>query len=248
MGNSYEILRELCKVRDDYRAYGKESPISNRGQFIIDFLNANDIEVNINTFDGYLTNIETQFGSSDAGIMFIAHYDIVNLHSDNMNDNSASVAILLNLAKHLKENTPSKRVHIIFTDCEESGGRGARALGNEILAGKFGYIEWVCNLELCGVGSELFIENYTNSLVDKMHSIEPNLGVADVPFNDSVVLRRMEITTICIGLAPLEELQEANKWGYCKHWSYCHKSDDSFERASESDMNRVFEFTLKLIN
>lgn len=247
MVNSYEILREFCKVRDTARAFGKTEPISNRGQFIIDFLRQNEINPNINTFGDNLTNIETSFGDGDLGVMFIAHYDIVNLNSDNMNDNSASVAILLDLARKLKDMKLYQKVHIVFTDCEESGGRGARQLGTEILDGKFGDIDWVCNLELCGVGSELFIENYENHLTDLMNAVEENIGVTRVPFNDSVVLRRMGITTICIGLAPLDQLNETHKWGYCEHWSFCHRDADKFERASENDMNRVLDFTLKLI-
>ena len=92
-------------------------------------------------------------GTSDK--MLIAHHDIVNPISDNVNDDSASIINCLSIKKMRPD------VNVVITDCEEYGKYGAYHLAEKINAGEDGKIAWVLNLELTGKGGEtFFMGNY----------------------------------------------------------------------------------------
>lgn len=67
----------------------------------------------------------------DAAIVLTAHYDHLGVRDGTVfngtDDNASGVAGLLSLAEWLAEHPPLHTVHIVFTDAEEGGLRGARA-------------------------------------------------------------------------------------------------------------------------
>ena len=153
-----------------------ENPITNRVTFIYNYLLDNKIKFNLDTFNdesqrpiyvgkdkvtqkplfnwidvkGRYVNVEIEIKAKEEtheSIMFIAHHDINNVKSQNCNDNTASVSILLQFANDLQKLELNKNIHIVFTDCEEFGGRGSSHLANKINGGAFGNILYVVNLE-----------------------------------------------------------------------------------------------------
>ncbi len=71
-------------------------------------------------------NIVVKLGDQGPTRVFVAHYDTVH-ESPGAIDNAASVAILLEIAKRLKEQPPKNhRVEILFSAAEEVGLVGAR--------------------------------------------------------------------------------------------------------------------------
>ncbi|MGD2043934.1 MAG: M20/M25/M40 family metallo-hydrolase [Acidimicrobiia bacterium] len=87
-------------------------------------------------------------GNGDA-VALVAHYDTVP-ETPGANDNSASVAILLEVAKDLKANEPFKNdMILLFTDGEEPNPRfGSRAFVEE--NPWFGDVAFAVNLEASG--------------------------------------------------------------------------------------------------
>lgn len=87
-------------------------------------------------------------GNGDA-VALVAHYDTVP-ETPGANDDSASVAILLEVARDLKANEPSQNdVILLFTDGEEPSPRfGSRAFVEE--NPWFGDVAFVVNLEASG--------------------------------------------------------------------------------------------------
>jgi hypothetical protein len=255
-GLSYNILSEFCKVRNEKDSLkGSENPITNRVQFIIDkILDLKMYEgLNLDIFDDYnetlkYVNIELSFNkNSDKSILFIAHHDINNINSDNCQDNSASVSNLLSLAKHFSENFADKNIHIVFTDCEEFGGKGAKQLSKRINEGIFGDVEWVVNLELTANGTEYWCDSKVKTdLLKRLHEVN-NFTEVKTPFNDSAILRREKIDSICIGSLPKKEMESVIEKGKCSTWFLCHKENDNFENAISEDMDKFVELLIKII-
>src|ERR1035437_8634935 len=176
----YELLDVMKDVRNIQSSYKPSySPLTNRASFIINTLNELGVSYELDIFDaaGYdlydytnskLLNIIVKFGSRSGkpAIVFSAHHDISNPHSENCQDNTASVCNLLHLCAKLKGQAygesknllESRPVIIVFTDREEAGGVGARRMSQRLLRGDFGKFEYVINLELTGLGTSVWAD------------------------------------------------------------------------------------------
>jgi len=253
MNTSYNILKEFCQIRNIKSSYGGLSnPITNRVNFIHNFLDSNSIPFvdrvfSINNFkecllsasDKKFCNIEISFNTNikENRLIFISHHDVNNINSDNMNDNSASVCHLLSLANWLKNK--EYPVDIIIVDNEEFGMSGSAFLAKQIKLGKFGENPAVLNLELTGFGDILHIEDREESpLHQKLMSFKSDIVSWHVPANDSYRLRNYGIDSICLGILPQHEIDHRNKVGYAKCWSKMHSERDKFEDANDHDMKK----------
>jgi hypothetical protein len=161
----------------------------------------------------------------------VAHHDVVNPASDNANDNSASVinAIALKVLR--------PEVLVVLTDGEEVGGVGAWRFGQQCLAGRWGNVAWALNLELTGAGGTDFLVGHAGSdgpLGRRISSFFTHETVR-VPFNDSVVLRRVGLDSAVIN--PLPRLPDGTLDRSA--WHRCHTEADSLATISVPDM-RVF--------
>ena len=237
-----ESIEDFCKARN-------KGPVSRNGfektprvNFIISLLEENKIpyevdEFRIERFDCKGFNIILR-GTSKR--MVIAHHDIVNPNSDNANDNSASVINAI----YLKSISPE--TNVVITEGEEMGFIGAKRLGEQILEGKFGEIEWVLNLELTGKGgTNFFIGNYPGVLSERIKSIF-NPPIMGTPGNDCLPLISMGIDTTVINPLPLllegESLLE-NENGFLdvRMLGKCHSEKDDIHNISITDMKNFVD-------
>lgn len=196
-------------------------------------------------------NIVVKFEASEEindSILFTAHHDIVNIDSDNCQDNSASVVNLLDLARRIKEENPelNKNVYIIFLDCEETGGRGSRHNATLIDEGKYGDVKFIANSELTAKGDTIWMEPYiTNTdYEDKINEINEEVEKKGCPFSDAASYRSVGLKqAICFGILPAEQVQGR----FPAIWSLCHSSRDVFD-ANKEDMANYVDFLFNLIN
>jgi len=257
---AYEILDGLCKVKNlSSSALGKENPITPRLNYIIDCcldmgLNNQmhlDIFVDSSDTSGVrkYANLELTFGEGDLITMFVAHHDVNNPNSQNCQDNSASVSNLLSLVEHLSENTPNNKVMVVFTDCEEFGGEGAKRLSDRINENTFGEVQYIVNLELTANGQNFWHDGamlIESALMDALEDSK-EFYRARTPFNDSVVFRNNGIDSICIGTLNDDNMNQVREKNYCKTWAVCHKLHDEFDQAVAEDMDNFVEFLITLI-
>ncbi len=256
---------------------GTSSGITKRSMWIIEQLNEIGLTKNIHKFEApiyvpqkrtyssfelrtdrnytsvplHYVNIEVNVTNTnhDNTIIYVAHHDINNPNSENCQDNSASVCNLLSLGESLQGKELDKNVYLVFTDCEEFGGKGAKELANRINEGVFGNVEYVVNLELTANGRNLWSdsENFVteSSLLKKLGTITS----VKTPFNDSVRLRENNIDSVCIGTLDDKNLKQIEESGlHCTTWAMCHKVEDTFEKnANADDMDNFVEFLKKLI-
>lgn len=158
------IVEELC-------ASGSRRRVA----YIKSYLALNGVAYNEQQFNSHITNIEVTIEGHDSSkeILFLAHHDIAPQTKEGANDNSSSVAVLLQTACTLQAQRPPCTVRLIFNDTEEIlGGLLDRRAGREQIeriitnSGAFHYlknhpyrnrIEAVYILELSGIGDSLFI-------------------------------------------------------------------------------------------
>ena len=237
-------IYDFCKARNIGPTYMNGDKRTPRVNFILDLLEKNNIpyeidEFLIEKFDCKGFNIILR---GDSKRMVIAHHDIVNPNSDNANDNSASVINAI----YLKSIFPE--VNVVITEGEEVGFIGARRLGEQILEGKFGEIEWVLNLELTGKGgTNFFIGNYPGVLFERIKSIF-NPPSMRTPGNDCLPLISMGIDTTVVNPLPISQeeslLENENGFLDVNMLGKCHSEIDNLDNISVEDMKNFVEDVL----
>jgi len=237
----YNKIYDFCKIKNIGSVYKNGKGITPRVRWIVDLLKSNNINYILDVFE---INNETNCwniiipGTSDMAVC--AHHDIVNVNSDNANDNSASVinAIMTHILN------PSITVFIV--DGEEYGGIGSNRVSSKINSGEYGNIKFVLNYELTGKGgTNFFIGDYKGELQTKILS-KFNCPVFSTPFNDSVIFRRNGIDSCVINPLPItnKETSIITESGHYLDVSMlynCHSNNDSVETISIDDMKDFVE-------
>lgn len=247
---AYQLLERMCKVKGIPSQKNKKNAFTPRVKFIMNVLKQSGIRYEYDLFDSFL-NIYVWFDGKDASstVVYLAHHDIVNPHSENCNDNTASVCNLLALASHFKDNKPSKNVVIAFTDAEEIGGYGSRELADKIYHGKFGNVEYAINVELTAYGTHIWMDDKyldaKSKLSNVARQIEPNIVSVATPFNDSVVLREHGVDSVCFGTLNASDYLKAKSNQIPNVWKVYHSKDDTFDQAVSSDMDNFVKFLSK---
>jgi len=194
----------------------------------------------------YYHNIEVFFSSddlyNDETIVFTAHHDVLNVDSQNCQDNTASVVNLMEFCRYLLDKKKLKQnVLIVFTDCEECGMFGAKRLSERILNHEFGIVQYVINSELTGKGHTIWCEDIDGG--DDLENKIINLPRRSCPPNDSVVFRKFGIKSLCFGLLPSLEFNSNTP----KTWMICHSRNDVIEKVSTHDMKNYVEYLKKFV-
>lgn len=264
---AHSYLKKLCNVKCLHNSIspGKTNAVTERVSFLMSELHKSKIRFTTDFFGGShdsagFVNIEVPFiiDRHDAEtVILIAHHDINNTSSQNCNDNSASVSILLAFCNHLKQLYLSERLNnnvvVVWTDCEEFGGRGSNRLGKKIVNSEFGNVKYVVNLELTAIGDKFWMSPYLDNseLVDRFLDVfskrKDKLSITRVPFNDSVILAKFGIDTVCFGILPSAEMDMVNNGTYCPTWALCHREDDTIEKSNADDMDSVVKLLEELI-
>ena len=250
-GLAYRLLEQMCKVKST-RSSKKGYPFTERVNFIMDALMDLGIPFEHDRFDSFVNiTVKIKGQKSTSSVVYLAHHDIVNPDSDNCNDNTASVCNLLALADHYTNNQPVKDVYIVFTDGEEIGGYGSQRLSDQINRGDLGYVEYAVNLELTAFGKNLLVDGKNfegeSKLLDLTMATFSDAHIVSTPFNDSIILRREGIDSLC--LCPVDD----NGYGRAlegkvpKSWMVCHSDRDGFEQAIEGDMDNFVGMLTQLV-
>lgn len=269
---SYDFLRDYSGVYNLYTANtAQPNPFSNKAMFIVDALSKMKVKFSLDifTFEGQkivwglhdttshkLVNIIAEPNPEATGpaIVFVAHHDVANVHSQNCQDNGASVCNLLKLTELIsKAQSESKRTIILFSDSEESGARGAKRFAAQSVKHKenktiqhdtYGEIEAVINLELTGKGEVIWSDcEATTSEIILHESLETVLGKTilklKTPPSDAIPFRRFGYPVLCIGTLPENDLKDKQTW------RLCHSIKDTIDGCDSKNME---DFTTFLFN
>ena len=272
--DSYDFLRDYSSVHNLFSASTPQpNPFSNKAMFIIDKLTKMGVKytVDIFTYDGNnvmwgvgensthkLINIIAEPNPQVAGpaIVFCAHHDVMNVHSSNCQDNGASVCNLLKLASIIKDSPAnSNRTIILFSDCEESGARGAKQFAknskknNEnpsiIDHNTYGQINAVINLELTGNGSVIWSDceakKHEIELHEKLeHILGESIPKLNTPPSDAIAFRQYNYPVLCIGILPEDDMKQKETW------RICHSLKDTIDGCNRKNMEDFTKFLLSI--
>jgi acetylornithine deacetylase/succinyl-diaminopimelate desuccinylase-like protein len=266
---AYDHLYNMCKhVRNSSNSgSGYMNPITPRLEYIMQSLASMGISFELDIFEAHngklehssnkLANVVVHFESEINNIdttIFSAHHDIANPKSENCQDNTASVCNLLELCS-LLYNTPKENlkenVIIVFTDCEEVGGRGMTRLVENIKKYEEQSV-MIYSLELSANGRNYWIEGVDedNEMFTTLQNsmLEGELNVVGTPYNESMNARRAGLEACCIGILSDTDMEEVKNRGYCGAWGLCHSFEDTFERsANMEDMKHFNETLLRIV-
>lgn len=269
----YNKIYDFCKIRNKGNCLQNGLYPTPRVEFLIDLIDELGIEYELDEFKDNETKTRSKWsltndddynddapgnnfyniilpGSSNR--MVVAHHDVANPAIDNANDNSASCINAI----ALKRLVPS--LHVVLLDGEELGGYGSKRLAKHINAGYHGSIEWVLNLELTGIGGDLFfIGDYPGPLSNHILSLF-DCPVFRTPFNDSVTLRRAGIDSTVINPLPVRPVGKPSSKFIdpvimngqeldVDLLMNCHRPADSVDKISIEDMKIFVEKVLYTI-
>ena len=270
---AYDFLLDYSSVYNVFPACtAQPNPFSNRVMFIIDTLNKLNVKytVDIFNYDGSkviwgnhsysshkLVNIIVEPNPQVTGsaTVFVAHHDVANVHSQNCQDNGASVCNLLRLISLIKKSkTESKRTIILFSDHEEGGAIGAKQFASKSMRIKnsssiqhdiYGTISSVVNLELTGKGKIVWSDCSFNKNEEELHllletTLGQNIPKFKTPLNDAIMFRKYDYPVLCIGILPEDDLKDKTTW------KICHSINDTIEKCDENDMEDFTNFLLNL--
>ena len=231
-----ESLNEFCQVRNTGKAHENGPEPTPRVVFIMNLLEKMGIPYEIDEFECFDTKLYNIVMKGDSNRMVIAHHDVVNINSENANDNSASVINAI----YLKSLVPD--LNVVITDGEEVGFKGAKHLGKRIMDGDFGNIEWVLNIELSGKGGKHFtIGSHEGALTEHIKNLF-NPPIVQTPGSDCYGLMQYGIDTNVINPLPLLSEGETSEIvygdGYLDNssWWLCHSDEDTLDKISIMDM------------
>jgi hypothetical protein len=275
---AYELLRDYSKVFNMFPASTPYiTPYSNHAIYIIDILSKLGVKFRVDVFPynggGYssygdatdttahrLINIIAEPNPEVTGpaIVFTAHHDVANPRSENCQDNGASVCHLLRLAALISENpTASQRTLIVFTDCEESGAKGARRFAKDVKSKPFnddsrnvehkifGEISGALVLELTGHGDVYWTDCNHHDRDKELHkrlekAAKKSLPKLSTPPSDVISFRENKFPALCIGTLPSEDMKTKATW------SQCHRMSDNIEGCDSKDMKAFTEFLIEV--
>lgn len=198
----------------------------------------------------YFTNLYISFNteSNEDGLLFLAHHDINNEMSENCQDNTSSVCHILEMIKTLKDKELSRPIHFAIVDSEEHVNFnccGSQVLSEDIHSGEFGNLEVCVNLELTGLGKNIWVSSFEKFPDSCQKTIKKlNAYKVSTPFNDAYVLSIHDVPAMCIGILDDKDLEIAvSSYGYPRTWGLCHSLEDTFDKISKEDM-ALFQQTL----
>jgi hypothetical protein len=231
-----ESINEFCQVRNTGRAHENGPEPTPRVVFITCLLEKIGIPYEIDEFECFDTKLYNVVMRGTSNRMVIAHHDVVNINSENANDNSASVINAI----YLKSLVPE--LNVVITDGEEVGFKGAKHLGKRIMDGDFGEIEWVLNIELSGKGGKHFmIGSHEGGLTEHIKGLF-NPPMVQTPGSDCYGLMQYGIDTNVINPLPLltegktSEIEHENGYLDNSSWWLCHSDEDTLDKISMRDM------------
>ena len=271
---AYDFLVDYSKIYNLYPARASQpNPFSNKAMYIIDTLNSLGVKYTIDIFNYDGSNLVWGSGLSEIehklvniiaepnpeatgpAIVFCAHHDVMNVHSENCQDNGASVCNLLRLANLVKQSKEShQRVIILFSDCEESGAKGAKRFARKsniikdssnIKHDIYGEISGVVNLELTGLGTEIWSDCDSNKNDIELHKklekvYEKPIVKLNTPPSDVIAFRNNYFPSVCIGILPIDELKTK------KTWRLCHSLEDTLTKCNRKNMEDFTNFLFNL--
>lgn len=233
-----QLLKSFCDTKEVYyrRELCQNNEKSERLNWLENNLTSLGIKYELDEFTKRECNFTNVILKGSSNLFFTAHYDIIDIESDNANDNSASVINLITLKKI------APFVNVILFDGEEPPFLG---VGSEhfITTSLYKNPEYILNLELTGVGKNILISNYSNDyLIHDIMVYDYNAFEYRFPINDAVIMKKHKPQ---LGIETVVLANINNNIPNVSHFSNLHSNRDSLSTINYSDMEHFVYNVLK---
>ena len=182
-------------------------------------------------------NIIVRLGKNNASkgmVVLGAHYDIVK-GSFGINDNTCSVAMLINLIIILKDMDVQRPIEIVFFDGEETGMHGSQLYVNE----KKPLIDYAIILDIIGVGDTLIMASNRQALLEKFKPYGLKCLEED-PASDNLTFKKECIPYLVINAIHRSDLLLVGE----KYKVLNSKVDETMHGGLDDDRMEIINFRL----
>lgn len=198
--NDVFVIEDLKRI---LRLFERSDSNRQRRDILTNLLNTYQIPFYINKkeSDGLISyNICVPLTNQFKELVVIgAHYDVVD-HSSGMNDNLASVAILVVLLKRLMKVSQKIPLEIVFFDMEEMGRVGSKAYA----AANKDRVKFMINLDVCGYGEKIVHTSEHKAYLEKGDLLLTK--IAALPESDDWSFCEAGIKSMSVAILPNDDI------------------------------------------
>lgn len=219
-----QIVEQFLKHKDDSRL-----------EVLIKIMKSHNLNYEIRSCDISCHNVFVKLTDAVPYTLLVAHYDVFG-NSTGINDNTAAVAMLIEIIKHFNETSgPHKNFNVLFTDKEESGMIGSHYFSKINNAD----ITEALVFDIIGYGDTMVYGSYQNFDALKQYGIKE---INEVLPSDNIQFSNANIKTVLITAAHNKDLTLMAQDKY--RLSTKPKFYESFHNRPEDNKIEVINFEL----
>jgi len=188
-------------------------------------------------------------GTRPDTIVVGAHYDSANLNAPGAVDNASGVGVLLELARVLSKEPHEDTYQLIFFGAEEYGMIGSQFYTNQA---DLSAVRWMINVDMVGTPLEIDVAGKKSAPPELIKQVTALAGESHIPFHlsrDFILLTRESshggtsdfssfldkgIPAIGLGISG-------------RPAGYFHRPEDRLDRVSLEDLQKVGDYTHRLL-
>jgi len=178
-----------------------------------------------------------------------AHYDSANLNALGALDNASGVGVLLELARVLSKEPHRETYQFIFFGAEEYGLVGSQFYTDQA---DLSAVRWMLNVDMVGTPLELDVAGIKSSPPELIKQVTALARDSAIPFHLSRDFIMMTRESSHGGASDFSSFLDkgipALGLGICgRPAGYFHRPEDRLERVSLEEMQRVGDYTYRLL-
>ena len=188
-------------------------------------------------------------GSRPDTIIIGAHYDSATFNAPGAVDNASGVGVLLELARVLSKEPHEETYQLIFFGAEEHG-----LVGSQYYASKadLSAVRWMLNMDMVGLPLEIDVAGKRSAPPELIKQVTSLAGESHIPFHlsrDSILMTRDSSQGGTSDFSPfLDQGIPALGLGiYGRPTGYYHRPEDRLDRISLEEMQKIGDYTQRLL-
>lgn len=188
-------------------------------------------------------------GTRPDTIIVGAHYDSANLNAPGAVDNASGVGVLLELARVLSKEPHEETYQLIFFGAEEFGLLGSQFYTTQA---DLSAVRWMLNVDMVGTPLEIDVAGKKSAPPELIKQVAALAGESHIPFHlsrDFILMTRESSQGGASDFSPfLDQGIPALGLGISgRPAGYFHRPEDRLDRVSLEEMQKVGDYTHRLL-
>jgi len=188
-------------------------------------------------------------GTRPDTIIVGAHYDSATVNAPGAVDNASGVGVLLELARVLSQEPHEETYQLVFFGAEEYGLVGSQFYTSQA---DLSAVRWMLNVDMVGSPMEIDVAGKKSTPPELIKQVTALAGESRIPFHlsrDFILMTRESSQGGTSDYSPfLDQNIPALGLGiYGRPEGYFHRPEDRLERVSLEEIQKVGDFTHRLL-